>query len=227
MTRTVARESRAPLRLVALAVLAAAAAVLLALWDRIPPRWVTHWGPDGIPDAWARRTARGVFLPLGLGALVCLFLEAIALAAPRLGRHRASASAPVVAALLSGFLRRVEVGLAIVFAALSVALPLLRPRAPGPLAAAVIGITAATLYYAVLRLVRATRDLRAAGHLTGLEGWNGFVYRNPADPRLFVPNPLGLGQTLNFAHRRAYALLALLLLPAIALLTLLLWWGRS
>ena len=36
---------------------------------------------------------------------------------------------------------------------------------------------------------------------------------NAEDPALWVPKRLGLGWTLNFAHRRSWLILALLLLP--------------
>ena len=51
---------------------------LAALWlqahfDRIPARYVIHWGPSG-PDGWGTNTPRQVYAPLLLGAaLVLLF----------------------------------------------------------------------------------------------------------------------------------------------------------
>lgn len=36
-----------------------------------------------------------------------------------------------------------------------------------------------------------------------------FVF-DPADPRIFVPKPDGLGQTLNFAHPASWAILGAL-----------------
>lgn len=52
------------------------------------------------------------------------------------------------------------------------------------------------------------RRLGRAGQLGGLEGWNGFIYSNPKDPRLWVPKISGFGMTLNFAHGRAWLVLA-------------------
>lgn len=37
-----------------------------------------------------------------------------------------------------------------------------------------------------------------------------FVY-DPADPRIFLPKPSGLGQTLNFAHPASWAILGAIL----------------
>jgi len=53
--------------------------------------------------------------------------------------------------------------------------------------------------------------LERAGQLGGLEGWNGIVYMNPRDPRLWVPKISGFGTTLNFAHRRAWVLMGSIL----------------
>jgi len=47
------------------------------------------------------------------------------------------------------------------------------------------------------------------------EGWNALYYRNAKDARLWVPKRLGLGWTLNFAHRWAWPVLLLLLSPAL------------
>lgn len=58
------------------------------------------------------------------------------------------------------------------------------------------------------------RRLERAGQLGGLEGWNGFIYSNAKDPRLWVPKFSGIGATLNFAHVRAWLILgAILALP--------------
>ena len=51
-------------------------------------------------------------------------------------------------------------------------------------------------------------------------GWVGFVYVNPADPRLWVRKRVGFGWTLNFAHRRARVML--LALPGVPLVVALL-----
>jgi len=61
------------------------------------------------------------------------------------------------------------------------------------------------------------RRLERTGQLGGLEGWNGFIYSNAEDPRLWVPKLSGFGATLNFAHVRAWLILgAILALPLTA-----------
>ena len=45
----------------------------------------------------------------------------------------------------------------------------------------------------------------------------GLFYVNPDDPRIWVPKQLGLGWTLNFAHRSSWLIMGLLLLPLLLL----------
>jgi uncharacterized membrane protein len=50
------------------------------------------------------------------------------------------------------------------------------------------------------------------------KGYGPFFYRNPEDSRLIVPKLVGIGWTLNFAHRTAWLLLGLVLLPVLVVL---------
>ena len=74
-----------------------------------------------------------------------------------------------------------------------------------------IGITLGASIWAAWSLKSVHGELERAGELAGLEGWNGIVYDNPKDPRLWVPKISGYGTTLNFAHRRAWLMLATIL----------------
>ena len=68
-------------------------------------------------------------------------------------------------------------------------------------------IIVGAMAWAVWSLKSVHGGLKRAGRLGGLEGWNGIIYSNPRDPRLWVPKISGYGTTLNFAHRRAWLLL--------------------
>ena len=73
------------------------------------------------------------------------------------------------------------------------------------------GFLALTILGLVLmarQLKRTLRDDDRSEHYR----W-GLFYVNAEDPALWVPKRLGLGWTLNFAHRRSWLILALLLLP--------------
>lgn len=73
------------------------------------------------------------------------------------------------------------------------------------------------IVWSVWSLKSVHRRLEQAGQLGGLEGWNGFIYSNAKDPRLWVPKLSGFGATLNFAHVRAWLTLgAILALPLTA-----------
>jgi len=73
-------------------------------------------------------------------------------------------------------------------------------RALGLGTAALLG----ALVWSVWSLKSVHRRLEQAGQLGGLEGWNGLIYSNPKDPRLWVLKLPGLSATLNFAHVRAW-----------------------
>lgn len=85
-----------------------------------------------------------------------------------------------------------------------------RQQALGLGTAALLG----AIVWSVWSLKSVHRRLERAGQLGGLEGWNGVVYSNAKDPRLWVPKLSGFGATLNFAHVRAWLILgAILVLP--------------
>lgn len=85
-----------------------------------------------------------------------------------------------------------------------------RQRALGLGTAALLG----AIVWSVWSLKSVRRRLERVGQLGGLEGWNGVVYSNAKDPRLWVPKLSGFGATLNLAHARAWLILgAILVLP--------------
>jgi uncharacterized membrane protein len=67
------------------------------------------------------------------------------------------------------------------------------------------------IVWAVWALKAVHRYLHRTDQLAGLEGWNGVIYSNPKDPRLWVPKLSGLGATLNFAHTQSWLILAAIL----------------
>ncbi len=47
--------------------------------------------------------------------------------------------------------------------------------------------------------------------------WHGYIfYKNPDDPRYFLPKRTGLGWTINFAHLGAIVMLLLILLAVVS-----------
>ena len=76
-------------------------------------------------------------------------------------------------------------------------------------------VIVAAIVWAVWALKSVHRHLDRTGQLAGLEGWNGVVYSNPKDQRIWVPKLSGLGATLNFAHVRSWIILAAILVVPI------------
>lgn len=188
--------------------LVVSATVLALLWDRIPDSWPTHWDARGRPNGWAHKTWFDLFLPILLGFVFWGGLEGLAAALSRI----ASGPRQLVEAVAS-VVSMVAFAMAALFSGLALALPLLRPRSPLHILGATLLLFAGVLILASSRLVGVTRRLRESG-VPGLDGWNGLFYRNSGDPRVWVPNVVGLGWTLNFARWQAWIVLLFLLLPA-------------
>jgi uncharacterized membrane protein len=205
------------------AVLALGAIALALKWDSIPDRWAIHWGISGRPDGWATKTVVGVFLPLAFGAFICGFLEAIGLILRATSKARGGLSPEValkIAGLTIDFLRLIQIALSLVFAYIGIALPLSPPESPLRLVWFVFAAVGIAIVVGMIRLWRGVLDLKKAGH-EGLEGYNGIIYKNPNDPRLWVPKISGLGYTLNFAHPWAWPIMvAILAIPVLVVIAL-------
>jgi len=75
-------------------------------------------------------------------------------------------------------------------------------------------IIVGVILWAVWALKAVHRYLHRTDQLAGLEGWNGVIYSNANDPRIWVPKLSGLGATLNFAHTKSWLVLgAILVMP--------------
>lgn len=207
-------------------VIAAAAVLLIVKWDSIPDRWIIHWNARGEPDRWAEKTPFGVFMLIGFGLLLCAFIEAIASYVSRIrkpGRgHKASPEAvAAVAASTAGFVRLINLTMAMVFAFIAVKLPLLPSISPVPIIVFAFGAVLIAIVVGVRRMKRAQEEIRRMGKEGEFEGWNGVLYRNPNDPRLWVPKLIGIGYTLNFAHRWAWpVLISIISIPLITVLVI-------
>jgi uncharacterized membrane protein len=204
-------------RWLSLAVAATASAALSILWDRIPPRWITHWSLHDRADGWATKSMQSVFGPLLIGAAACIAVELLALWM----RRRATSSEPRVPPEMVDvqieLTRAVGAGVMVLTAALALMLPLLQPRSSLPTVLVAIGAMGSVLGPSMLRAHRRVLALRARG-VAIPEGYGAVVYRNPKDPRLMVPKLLGVGWTLNFAHRSAWPVVAVLALPPVVVL---------
>ncbi len=127
-----------------------------------------------------------------------------------------------IAGLTAEFTRVVSLALAIVLAGLALVLPLWRPVRAGLLVLSVLLILGMAIAFGMWRMRQGARALQARGLFAGLEGWNGLIYHNSQDPRVWVPKITSFGYTLNFAHRRSWLLLlAILAVPMCVVLMVL------
>jgi uncharacterized membrane protein len=195
------------MRWLSFGVLAAAAGLLGLSWDSIPARWVTHWGAADTPNGWTEKTPLGVFGFVLLGIGLWVFFEGVVWLTRRTSKANAEYAEVVIR-----FLRMVGVGVSLAMAAMAIVLPLAQPRSSLVPVAAVFIAVFGSIGLGLLRARKSTRALASKGLMP--EGYDGLLYRNPNDSRLWVPKLVGVGWTLNFAHRQAWALLiGILLLP--------------
>jgi uncharacterized membrane protein len=196
------------LRYVGPGLLSLSGLTLALAWDRMPERWISHWGAHGRPDGFGdKHHPIEVFMPLLIGLFSWLVLDTIARLIERSGR------VPELSRALALPVRLQAIGVAAIFAILAVALPLFQPQRPSAVAGVVLLLAFGPLGAGLVHYARVLSRMRRAGH-PALAGWSGIVYRNRDDPRLFVPNLNGLGYTLNFGRPAAWLVLAMLLIPA-------------
>jgi uncharacterized membrane protein len=200
------------MRWLSLGVLVGAGLLLLVFWGDVPDRWIIHWSAGGRPDGWATKSVAAALAPLVIGFVAWLLIEA---KATLIGRANAAVAAEV-RAIQAGVMRAV---VALLCAGLTLALPLLRPRSPAPLLVAVLAVLGGVVGVAMVWASRRVRRLRQSG-VAVPEGYGGVVYRNAGDARLWVPKLAGIGWTINFAHRRAWLVMALLVGLPLALVVL-------
>lgn len=203
------RLSLAYLRWMPFVILLLAASVIALRWGQIPDRWVTHWNFRGEPDGWASKTFLAVTFPLLIGTGVCTFLEAISTWVASLrsfgeGYKGEPTAAAAIGAATGGLLRLVNMAIAMLSALVAVQLPLYPSGSPKFIVVFALGSIIIAFVIGSLRIMAVYRDLKQAGLMAGMEGFNGIAYSNPDDPRLWVPKPLGYGYTINFGHRWAW-----------------------
>lgn len=203
------------MRLLPLALLAAAAAWLASKWDALPARWVVHWGRGGVPDGYATKSFGGVFGPLLFAAALAVFLEVLAVVLERISRARF----PQLARAYGNFVRWLSLAVVGSIAAVAILLPSETPPSPRVFLGLILGSVVVALVAGAVGLASATRRMMAQGQSLP-KGYSPLIYRNPNDPRLIVPKLVGVGWTFNFAHPAAWLLLALLLLPVLGVLVM-------
>ncbi|MBK8572986.1 MAG: DUF1648 domain-containing protein [Holophagaceae bacterium] len=172
--------------------------LLRGLPDPIP----THFDARGIANGWTSQASYpwlAFGLPTAIWTVLLLTGRAFVGSDQDPDGSKSGAMAPLRGLISLGLLGMMAGGLFI-------------PRhGQGVIAWMIGGFLALTILGLVLmarQLKRTLRDDDRSEHYR----W-GLFYVNAEDPALWVPKRLGLGWTLNFAHRRSWLILALLLLP--------------
>jgi len=174
---------------------------------------------DGQPDRWSTKSPVAVVIPLAAGILLCGFLEFIVLIVrvrPRWNTRVSNETATALKALTADLVRTLETGIAITFVYVGVFFPLSSHVNSIRVVLFMLAVVSGAIVTGITRFWRGVHELKLAGH-KGLEGYNGLIYRNADDPRLWVPKLTGVGYTLNFAHRWAWPILLFLLLIPVSL----------
>lgn len=199
-------------------------------FDALPERFPIHWGPTG-PDRWVERSPQSVFGLLMALVLVCLALSAVIFGIARAMR-RVHVRGLVGEAELQDRRRSILVLLALQYALLVPAvLPFVSSDGLATRIALFWGLgIGLVIVWALMMAFRSGQGGSRAVHASLMEAdqpsgdrtpdscWKwGMFYYNPDDPSLIVEKRFGLGQTLNFANRWSWVVLALLATPLVLL----------
>jgi uncharacterized membrane protein len=169
-------------------------------WDRIPPRFATHFGSGNVPNGWTTRTPLHVFgLPIFAEGLTALLVGLMFVT--WVGSGRRAGRKPVERIPIA-----VEYLVSVVFTMVGL-LPVMQLPV-WPLAIAIPLSAIAVIVY--VAKVRSEADDAAEEAI-------------PQDA-MFVPSPFGNGYTLNFSNRWSFVFL-LGLFGGIGLLTGFLLWS--
>jgi len=189
-------------------VLLASGAYLASHWDRIPDRWVVHWGVGGVPNGWAGKTPLGVYAPILGGGLLWLLMEGVA--AWVRARSARDAALAALETATTQLLRLVSLALSILFGVMAIILPLGPHVGPGVIVVGSLALVLGAIVIGASLASKAIEKAKREGHAERLKGYKGIYYANPDDPRLWVPKLMGMGITINFANRWAWPTMLLL-----------------
>jgi uncharacterized membrane protein len=183
------------------------AAYLQTHWAVLPEHFPVHWGADGQPNGWATRSFQGVYGPLmaalGMDAFCLLFAFALLL----LSRNTTMRHVTVTILLLVMY--------PVSFAFGMVALLPLMTFPIWLIPAITLTFVAAILFWSVRKVFSpSARDV--VPEPASDSYWKGgMFYYNPNDPAIFVSKRVGIGLTMNFAHKMTWVVLAGMLLIAL------------
>lgn len=230
--RRLSEYTNVAFELVLMALLVTPPLVLLSVYPHLPVRIPVHWNLAMQPDRWVTRSLQAIFLlaftSLWLqGLLLLVKVSALRTRMPLPVQNTAQyfALKEQSVKMIMRFFDGMRLLLAVLFGVIQLsavisALPALEPLKP--LAAVVIGacgpVAIGSLIYFIVRSRQFNRQLSelAGNSLPAASGddrgwYGGVLYYNPHDPALFVEKQIGIGFTLNFAHKQALYVMAYVL----------------
>lgn len=212
-------------------ILLTGAVILWLNWDLLPDTYVRHWNAQMEPDGWGTKHWRSLGMPLMIGAALCFGMQWMAASlASRVRRVDASGDAAASEQerrrAISNLILVVSYFMAVLFSAIA-----MTPFAqePGQAKLALVGILSLSifgslgmvLYMAVMmpKFQAAQRTQESPSDRSADDKWiAGVFYYAPEDPAVWVEKRVGIGYTLNMAHRSARWILFLLLgLPVLVI----------
>ncbi len=209
-------------------------AVLMFYYPSLPDVVPIHWNAAGEADGWAKKDLPSVFFLPVLAAFLQIFLIILKQDIIK-ARFRVPAEQAEKILSLKEISLQANVGmvdwcrLACGVLLGTVALLVLSTIAPPSVAAALNIFTWVSLVlmlsgmtFFLYRMILVNREIKVlTGQVTfqtaaEMEGWtDGLFYYNPQDAAFMVEKPGGVGYTINFAHKRAFLYLALIVSPVI------------
>lgn len=205
--------------------------VVIVAFPSLPDPLPTHYGVDGVPNAWEPKSwATALALPAIAVASALLLVTLAAVLARRIDPQPGDGHPAVAHFVRANQRRLVQRALGLInltsagLLGMVAVVPVLN-LAPSALSVLVWGGIALTLIpgaWLIVRSVNLQHQARRTPSAAGPESpdddrlWiGGLFYYNPADPSLAVPKRVGVGYDLNFGHPAGIAFLvglALLLL---------------
>lgn len=211
------------LHLLALGLTLLSALVVTVAFPSLPDPLPTHYGADGVPNAWEPKSLATALLVPAVAVASTVLLATLAAVLARRIDPQPGDGHPGVAKSVRDDQRHLlqrTLGLTnLASAALlgfAAVVPVLN-LAPSALSVLVWGGTALTVIpgvWLILRTARLQRDARRAPSGSGPESpdddrlWiGGLFYYNPSDPSFTVPKRAGVGYDLNLGHPARMAFL--------------------
>jgi uncharacterized membrane protein len=202
-----------------LAIIAATAIVLAVQYPSAPARIPIHFNYDGQPDTFVQKSIGAFYGLVWTQIGLWLLLTVIGIFIGRVQTPNGGGR-PTFVAVAIRFLYWVKTGLLVLLGGMQILLDSGYAHAWVWIALTILTLIA--IFVGVAILVRhyssIVQQRPVPGDATADQYWiGGIIYRNPADPALFVERRLGVGYTLNLGNPMAWIVLVGLIVLAVGI----------